>query len=641
MSLYVESLPDQQPSSPVHGDRNKCPVPGTLYNMNTVEEFQGLDRGGLLKREAKKIWDDICSGRAIEEGTLLLRFFVISFADLKKSTFSYWFAFPALFLNPPATLVDIRPASQFFNLDEAKSLSVSLNEWRNSKLTTDVPFFLVCISSDEHATIRPLRELDDCQHDAKRLLFGFYDSCNGKYPGWPLCNYLALICSRWKLEKVCFLCYRESNRGFPDLGRSLVGEALVSVPQEWRDAQHVPKSLGWELDGEKLSAKCVSLARSMDPLRSAEIAADLNLKLMKWNVFKDMDLETLTTVKCLLLGAGTLGCQVARLLMSWGVRKITLLDNGRVSMSNLLRQNLYSFDDCVAGDMKAVAAVKGLKRSLPSVKAEGVVLSIPMPGHPISTQDSSNVVEDCKQLQNLIESHDVIFLLTDTRESRWLPSLLSANANKIAINAALGFDSFLVMRHGSGPISSMPKDEEKVEDASASLPLGNSSASRRDGGSRLGCYFCNDIVAPIDSTSNRTLDQQCTVTRPALASIASGLAVELLVGVLHHPNGIYAPGDIAHSNVSNERSLGILPHQIRGCLSQFSQLTLVGHSSNSCTACSDAVVSEFRSRGMEFVLEVLNHPTYLEDLTGLTSLMKSASSFDIDFDIDSNEEGDI
>lgn len=250
-------------------------------------------------------------------------------------------------------------------------------------------------------------------------------------------------------------------------------------------------------------------------------------------------------------------------------------------MSNPVRQSLYTFEDCVGrGEFKAVAAVKSLKQIFPAMESSGVVMAIPMPGHPISSQEEESVLGDCKRLRDLIESHDAVFLLTDTRESRWLPSLLCANANKvttfnsdsffscflviqvtqtvlilnfqIAINAALGFDSYMVMRHGAGP-NSLSDDMQNLD-------------INKTGRQRLGCYFCNDVVAPQDvivlgldfvlcylklllvvnlffcfyilqSMTDRTLDQQCTVTRPGLAPIAGALAVELLVGVLQHPLG--------------------------------------------------------------------------------------------------------
>ncbi|XP_071697488.1 ubiquitin-like modifier-activating enzyme atg7 [Rutidosis leptorrhynchoides] len=646
LTLLTDSLPTEPNDEPSietsRGNRNKCSVPGTLYNTNTLEGFHALDKQGLLKAEAKKIWDDIRLGKAEEDGSVLLRFLLISFADLKKFNFYYWFAFPALVLDPPATLVDLKPASKWFTPDETESVLSCCNEWRTSSLTADVPFFLISISSNSHATTRPLKDFEACQREDDKILFGFYDPCHlPNNPGWPLRNYLAFISARWNIKKVQFLCYRE-NHGFADLSLSLVGEALIQPSQAWQDRQHVPNAVGWELNRGKRVPRCINLSTSMDPTRMAISAADLNLKLMRWRALPSLNLNMLSGTKCLLLGAGTLGCQVARMLMAWGVRKITLVDSGKVAMSNPLRQSLYTLEDCLdGGDFKALAAVKSLNRIFPAVEAEGIVMAIPMPGHPVPSQEEQNVLDDCKRLHNLVESHDAVFLLTDTRESRWLPTLLCANANKLTITAALGFDSFLVMRHGAGPFGG-PVDSKAASVGSISTTVENMSLTQSDSKLRLGCYFCNDVVAPVDSTANRTLDQQCTVTRPGLAPIASALAVELLVGILHHPLGISAEAEFGNSSDSgsSEQPLGILPHQIRGALSQFSQMILVGHSSSSCTACCPIVVKEYQKRGLDFILQAINHPTYLEDLTGLTELMKSANSFELDWDNETDNDDD-
>ena len=77
---------------------------------------------------------------------------------------------------------------------------------------------------------------------------------------------------------------------------------------------------------------------------------------------------------------------------------------------------------------------------------------------------------------------------------------------QLVVNAALGFDTFVVMRHG------MKRPPGESAESSPSSSTGTSSSSSTPGpatlpaaslfsnipGHRLGCYFCNDVVAPGD-----------------------------------------------------------------------------------------------------------------------------------------------
>ena len=156
---------------------------------------------------------------------------------------------------------------------------------------------------------------------------------------------------------------------------------------------------------------------------------------------------------------------------------------------------------------------------------------------------------------------------------------------------------------------------------------------------KLGCYFCNDVVAPVDSLSDRTLDQQCTVTRPGLSGIASAIAVELLATLLNHPDGARANAATGNPDSENadESPLGIVPHQIRGSLGQFSNLILKGAGYDKCTACSDSILSAYIQDGNTFLLKALRNPAELEDITGLT---KMKQEIDNEKDMEWDEEED-
>ncbi|KAH8984457.1 hypothetical protein EDB92DRAFT_1887074 [Lactarius akahatsu] len=568
---------------------NSITARGVLKNYNTIEEFKNADKRALFNKLSDEIWDSIIQNHDV---AALTRFLLITFADLKKYKFYYWFAFPAFAAQPLWEIDDDWTTPEaHLSQDQLTSLAEQLSP-------TPPPFFLVRPAQDNTVETAPVNEFSTFFADVPQQsqTIGFLDpSAQASAPGWPLRNLLAYLRAVHPeaTQTVRVLCWRG------DAASSRIG-VLRGGPV---DADK-PSAVGWEKNVQgKLGARVADLAPMMDPKRLADQAVDLNLKLMRWRILPSLDLDKIAQTRCLLLGAGTLGmlrCANAHGTLflltlgdqGWGIRKITLVDSGRVSFSNPVRQPLFEFDDCIdGGKPKAEAAAARLRKIFPGVDAEGVTLSIPMPGHPIPPGSEEQTKRSVKVLEDLFDAHDAVFLLMDSRESRWLPTVLGAAKGKIVLNAALGFDSYLVMRHGA-------------------------RENPADGTRRLGCYYCNDIVAPADSITDRTLDQMCTAT-----------AVELLVSLIQHPSGVQAPAPPPGQDPQQLQEvdqggsvLGLVPHQLRGFLAQFRSMAIVGAAYDRCTGCSETVLKAYETQGFAMMLRAFNETGFLEALTGLDKL---------------------
>jgi ubiquitin-like modifier-activating enzyme ATG7 len=607
----------------------------------------------------------------------LTSFVLLTFADLKQHKVLYWFGFPVFLTKKPIVATQVfdgtimtRTSSVVINWD---SLAKDLQSCRiqHDKMPPYIVYSKVTntwVALDSNSNKHDWNNDDDDDDDDDDFVFGFVDPTTTTAGdgggstilptmGWPMRNLVAYLSMHLGLggKEVTILSLRPGSRGFRRIdlkmenisneppspsGSSLAEQSIllkVTIPPaedydftvgaDSGDADLTPttipaterqyKVVGWELNArQKPGPRWVNLRPLLDQNHLAIQAADLNLKLMKWRMIPDLNIDMLQSTKVLLIGAGTLGCSVARTLLGWGVRNFKFVDYGTVSYSNPVRQNLFTLDDCHfnngQGRPKAEAAAAALKTIAADVNSEGIMLSIPMPGHSSETEES--LKESVENLDALVQEADVIFLLTDTRESRWLPTIMAAAHDKILINAALGLDSWLVMRHGGG-------------DNDTDSPS-----------SRLGCYFCNDVVAPENSTKNRTLDQQCTVTRPGLAPIASSMAVEMLVSLLHHPKKQraeapahmtnYSPTVSASKTDPSESSpLGVIPHQIRGSLVTYTMMAPTVPAFKFCTACSVPTIEAYRDNKLGLVSRVCASldGTFLEDLSGLTAFRAEAA----------------
>lgn len=503
-------------------------INGYIQITNTIKNFKEINKNNLISNIAKKIVN--------KKNSEIITFILLVYIDVKKQSFLYWNGIPTFKNKVNYELIDN-------NINLSFNLNNILNIYQKSK-NIIIPF-----------------NIDNLKKQ-NILILSKYEINN------QVLKNLSFLMFKYKINLLDILFINNSKKiirlKIPDITKDIV-------------------VYGWNKNRNKFIPKYYKL-------ESQEDISNLNLKLMLWRMLNNININKLKSQKCLLIGAGTLGCNVARSLISWGIENITFIDSGTVSSTNPLRQSLYTFKDI--GKNKAIVASKKLKEISPNINSIGYNINVPMPGH-LSDNNTFSIIET---IEFLVKNHDVIYILTDSRESRWLPILLSKIYNKILINVALGFNTFVIGR------------------------INNS----------LGCYFCNDVVVPRNSSINKTLDQQCSITRPAVSNIASSLSVELLIALLHSKDLIETKPDDYKQNINNSE-LGLIPHQIRGNISNMKFQLPISKPYEYCSCCSVKIINEYKKNKQNFLIKVLNNPEYLEEISGLNKLYNDTNNINYDF----------
>lgn len=160
---------------------------GKIYNKNTIEEFKSLDKTALLATEGRQLLDDMSNGRVQADPSLLARFFVLSFADLKSHSYYYWFAFPC----PLTPVLQLQCNPQ--RLRELPNCGAYVEAIRTLPVEKQNFFILY-----EQESMYQIRSLSDFKlEESPHYLYCFADPSEYENPAWLMRNYVAFLLQHW------------------------------------------------------------------------------------------------------------------------------------------------------------------------------------------------------------------------------------------------------------------------------------------------------------------------------------------------------------------------------------------------------------------------------------------------------------
>ena len=141
--------------------------------------------------------------------------------------------------------------------------------------------------------------------------------------------------------------------------------------------------------------------------------------------FDEEGQEKLLTTKCLIVGAGGLGCPVAEFLVRAGVGVLGIVDDDLVNLSNIHRQSLYDITDLKKSKVKCA------KNKLNKINPDTLIKIY-------------NFRLNKKKAENLIKQYDFIVDGSDNFKTKFLINDLSLKFKKfLTVGAINKFDGHI------------------------------------------------------------------------------------------------------------------------------------------------------------------------------------------------------